>query len=266
MFFRVTRAGWAGLLVVLMDCSFGWSQSTGERHRFQLRIGASYDQGNFGTSETTKVLFAPITLRYLGERFDLGITPSFARVNNAGEARLIGGLPAVTGGSSTPDARSTAGDTVIHGHIYLLEEDTLNVTPFARVKIPSSRENTDFGTGRTDYGFGVEIDKLVSAEVLLFGDLSYTLIGNIPGMNLRDRMGGSVGVGRSISGTLFLSGLLDWRQALVAGNQDPTDLVGIVTYRLKPAIAISPHAFVGLTDSSPDFGIGMEISLRFGPR
>src|SRR4030095_11967197 len=90
------RWGFCLALVLLAGGRPGWSQSSAERDHFQIKIGASYDRGDFGTSETTRVLYAPITLRYLGERFDLSVTPSFARVNTAGGVRLIDGVPTPT--------------------------------------------------------------------------------------------------------------------------------------------------------------------------
>ena len=57
--------------------------------------------------------------------------------------------------------------------------------------------------------------------------------------------------------------MVDWRRSLIAGNADPTELVGILTYRVQPRVTISPNAYVGLNNSSADFGFGVEIGLRF---
>lgn len=74
-----------------------------------LRIGAAYDQGDFGTAETSRVFFVPITLRYVGERFDLSATPSFARVSTTGGIRLIEGVPTPTGGAAGRNPRNAFG-------------------------------------------------------------------------------------------------------------------------------------------------------------
>jgi hypothetical protein len=250
------------LLAVLWAASIPALGQDAGRDHFQLRIGTSYDQGDFGSQETTRVFFTPITLRYLGERFDVSVTPSFGRVESA-DARLISGIAAP--GNPGPNRSSTTlGDTVVRGRLYMIETGDLYVTPFAKLKLPTAPDDAELGTGRTDYGFGVEIDKLVSENVMVFGDMSYTLIGNIPGMNLRDRLGGSLGAGRSLTESIFVSGLVDWRQALIAGRPDPAEFVGMVSYRLRSGVSISPHAYVGLTDSAPDFGLGFDISFRFG--
>ena len=115
----------------------------------------------------------------------------------------------------------------------------------------------------SDFGFGVEIDKQLSS-IFIFGDAGYTVVGKVPGLSLRNRPVASFGVGKELSDTLTASGMVDWRRSYVAGNPNPTELVGIVSYRINPSVSVSPNAFVGLTDGSSDFGAGLQVSFRFG--
>jgi hypothetical protein len=236
---------------------------------FLFKIGAAYDEGDFGTLETSRVLFVPVTLRYVSSRFDISATPSFALVNTTGGVRLVEGVPTPTGENPT-EIRETAsgiGDTVIRGRVYLVDDYGADspvpaVTPFFKVKIPTARDDLNLGTGETDYGFGLEIDKQIP-PVLVFGDVSYTVIGKTPSLPLRNRPAASFGLGFRISEAVLASGLLDWRRSIIQGNENPTEVVGVVSFRLSPVVTFSPHAFVGLTDSSPDFGAGFELAFRF---
>jgi hypothetical protein len=258
------------VLLLFLTAGPAWGQQSGERDHFLFKIGAAYDQGDFGTSETSRALFLPLTLRYLGERFDVSVTPSFALVNTSGGIRLIEGVPTPTGEgiAGVRDTRSGAGDTVIRGRVYLVNDAgpgsaIPSLTPFAKVKIPTAREEMNLGTGETDYGFGLEWDKQI-APVLLFGDFSYTVIGKVAGLDLRNRPGASFGIGGRLSNAVLLSGMIDWRRSIITGNDDLAELVGVVTFRLSPAVSFSPHTFVGLTSGSSDFGAGFEIAYRFG--
>ena len=255
------------LLLLLVTSRPAWSQAETPRDHFQLKIGGFYDQGDFGTLDTTKVFFTPITLRYLGNRFDVSITPSYAQVSTIGGVRLIDGIPTrPEGGTALARVtRSGLGDTLRRGRIQLLEEGASvpAVTPFVKVKIPTARESLGLGTGKTDYGYGVEIDKQL-LPVLLFGDLSYTVMGDITGLDLQNRVGASFGVGGRVSESVVVSGLLEWRRSIFTGNPNPTELVGVINYRLSPTLTLSPNIYAGLNDSSPDFGAGLELSFRFG--
>ena len=251
--------------LLLIHTTNAWSQETTERAHFQIKIGASYDMGDYGTTDTTKVLFVPVTFRYLGERFDVSVTPSFARVDSTGGVQLIEGVPTPTGtASSTRVTNSGAGDTVVRSRFYLVEgtRSKPSISPFVKIKIPTSPSALSLGTGKTDAGFGVEVDHQIS-RTLLFGDLSYTFIGDVTGLNLRNRPAGSFGIGERITSSVVVNGMVDWRRSVLAGNPDPTDLVGVISYKVNRALTISPNVYVGLTQSTSDYGGGIEFSFRF---
>lgn len=261
------RRGLLSLLLLLLIARNASSQSKEEREHFQVKLGAFYDQGDFGSTTKTTSLYTPITLRYLGNRFDVGVTSAYSQMNSSGGIRLIDGVPTRTGGhtSLSPSTQSGVGDTLIRGRIHLLEESVAHpaVRPFARVKIPTAPANLGLGTGKTDYGFGVEVDKQFS-PILLFGDLGYTVTGKVAGLNLQNRASGSFGVGGRISDSVVLSGSVDWRRSIVVGNENPTEVVGTISYRLSPTVTVSPTTYFGLNNSSPDFGGGIELSFKFG--
>ena len=263
------RGGWCVAVatsVLLLASARGWAE---EREHFQLKLGATYDQGDFGTSNTTRTVFAPLTLKYLGDRFDLGLTASFVHIETAGGVTLIDGTPTRTAGAQRRQtSESGVGDTLLKGRYFLIDDPGPTsplpaFTPFVKIKAPTADETRNLGTGETDYGFGLEVDKQLGA-FFLFGDASYTVIGSPPGQDLRNRPAASVGVGAKLSDTVTVSGLVDWRRAVVKGRDDPADLVGILTYKLTRTISLNPYASVGLTDGSPDFGVGFELAYKFG--
>jgi hypothetical protein len=90
------------------------------------------------------------------------------------------------------------------------------------------------------------------------------VIGKVTGLNLQDRRGASLGIGGKLSESTMISGSVDWRRSIVKGNENPTELVGVITYRLSPTVTVSPTTYFGLNKSSPDFGGGAELSFRFG--
>jgi hypothetical protein len=230
-----------------------------------FRIGVGYDQGDFGTDETSRAAYVPVSLRFVANRFDLTVASSLARIDTAEGVRLIDGVPVQTG-EGAPLQESGIGDTVVRSRIFLwnsLDSDLPAVTPFVRVKIPTAREESGLGTGKTDYGFGIEVDKQVN-DLLVFGDLAYTIVGKIPGLGLRNRTAAGFGIGKQVSDKTTISGIFDWRRAIVAGNPDPAEITGVVSYKLNPVFTLSPNAFVGLTRGSSDFGAGVQMSVRFG--
>ena len=44
---------------------------------------------------------------------------------------------------------------------------------------------------------------------------------------------------------------------------DPVDLLGLVTIYMTRTLSITPNVVVGLTDGSPNWGVGIELSWKF---
>ncbi len=237
------------------------------REHFQLKIGAAYDQGDFGTRDTTRSAYLPVTLRYLGERFEVGVTAAMVYLDTESSVVIIDGIPTPTGRQRRTEDVGF-GDLIFRGRYYLVDDGGPDswvpaLTPVLKVKAPTADESKGFGTGEWDVGLGLEFDKRFEWFYIL-GDVSYTFIGDPPGQNLRDRPGASFGIGKAFTPTVSVTALLDWRRSLVRGQDDPLDLVGIVQLKLSRTVMLSPYTFIGLTNGSPDFGIGAEVSWKFG--
>ena len=61
-----------------------------------------------------------------------------------------------------------------------------------------------------------------------------------------------------------LSFEFDWRKALVRGFDDPLDLYAILGYRWTPTVQSALYAMKGLSDGSPSYGGGFDVSYKFG--
>jgi len=237
------------------------------REHFQLKVGAGYDQGDFGARDTTRSFYVPVTFLYLGERFDVVVTSLSIYLDTESSVVVIDGVP--TPSDRQRQSRAAGfGDLYFKGRYYLLEDPGLDsfvpgVAPFLKVKAPTADADKGLGTGEWDFGFGVEWDKRFR-EFFLLGDFSYTIIGDPPNQDLRNRPAASIGIGRQFTTNVSGTVLLDWRRSIVANRDDAVELTGIVQWRLARTLTLSPYAFVGLTDGSPDFGLGFEVSWRFG--
>jgi len=261
---RLIRVFGSILAMVLLEATPGWAQ----REHFQLKFGAGYDQGDFGTSETTHTVYAPVTLRYLGEHFDVGVTASLIYLDSPRDVTVVDGRPTVTGQATGRDQVAGIGDTIIRARYFLVDDPGPGswyggFAPFVKVKLPTGDEDRGLGTGEYDFGLGVEFDKQFADIFFIFGDVSYTFMGDPPGQNFRDRPGASLGLGVRL-GTVTASAMLDWRRAILSGNDDPLEVLAALAVKASPTTTITPYAFMGLTDGSPDWGIGIEVSYRFG--
>jgi hypothetical protein len=238
-----------------------------EREHFQLKVGAAYDQGDFGTPDTSRAAYVPVTLRYLGERWDVAVTGALIHLRSESSVVVVDGVPVPVERRDETDATGF-GDLVFKGRYFAVEDPgpgspIPTLAPFVKVKVPTADEDEGLGTGEWDVGLGLEWDKYFDKFYLL-GDLSYTFMGDPPDQNFRNRPGASIGAGTFLTPNVALTGLLDWRRAIVDGREDALELVALLQVRLSRVLTLTPNAFVGLTEGSPDFGVGIELSWRFG--
>jgi hypothetical protein len=255
------------VITVLVVCAgASWGQSKAPA-RFTFKTGMGYDQGTFGAADVSRAAYAPFSLRYTGNKFEVGVSSAFARIDTAGGVRLIDGVPTQTDSSNGPLQESGIADTTVRSRFFLVVDEGRgsarpSITPFVKIKLPTADETRGLGTGKTDYGFGVELDKEIG-RIFLFGDLGYTVVGKIPSLPFRDRPSASIGIGKQLGENVSVSSLIDWRRSIIAGNPNPTELVGSLAYRVNRRVTITPNAFVGLTDGSSDFGLGMQVGFKF---
>lgn len=235
--------------------------------RMTFRVGVGYDRADLGFPQTTTGTYVPFSFRYTGSLMELGVSSGIARIDTLGGVRLIDGVPTRISPRGAPLQETGIADTTIRSRFFMLIDrgrDTAvpTVIPYVRVKLPTAPEEKGLGTGKVDYGFGAELDKDVG-PVFLTGELGYTVVGKIPALGLRNRPSTSFGVGRQVAENFTAIGFVDWRRSIVAGNPNPTELVGVVNWRLSPTVSVTPNAYIGLSDGSPGFGAGLQFGFRF---
>lgn len=244
-------------------------RATPGREHFQLKLTPGYEQGDYGAHGTTEIFAVPLTLRYLGDTWDLSATFSYLHVESPGNVTFVAGQPVpVEGAAGRRRVDAGFGDIVLKGRYYLVEDSgelpsLPSITPLLRLKLPTAN-SPELGTGEPDFGFGVEFDKTFGRSFIVFGDVTYTIIGEPSGQDFRNRPGASIGAGYRVSNVVTVSALLDWRGAISERQSDPVDLMGFVSFKVTPTFTASPYLSVGLTNGSSDVGIGVELSYKFG--
>lgn len=256
------------LLVFLIAPKTGWSV---EREHLQIITGVSYEEGDFGTGVNSKTVIAPLTVRYLGDRFDLGLTLPFVYQDSSDAVTIVGGQPEQFRDDPVSLALDSlapgVGDLTLKGRIYLFDDPGLDsflpsIAPFGKVKFPTADESSGLGTGKFDYGFGLEFDKQIY-DFFLFSNLGYTFIGKPSNTNVRDKISAGGGFGYRIFSRLSVSAALEWSRSLIRDRDDPLDVIPSISLGITRKLSLSPYASIGLSDGSPDYGVGFALSYRF---
>lgn len=141
-------------------------------------------------------------------------------------------------------------------------------TPIARprraVKAPLASASSGFGTGQWDYGGGIATAGLLGGPFLL-ADATYWVLGDAPGLRLRNTLAYGVSVGRpSRDGRFAMMASATGSTSALSGVVAPVQVGLGAGYRPASGRALSASAAIGLTRSAPDvtLGMGWSVPLR----
>ncbi len=154
------------------------------------------------------------------------------------------------------------GDPLAHADFRLWKEGavlpSLRIT--ADVKAPIADVDRGFGTGAWDYSAGLSLAKSLG-RTMLFTDLAYWVLGDLPDLELKDPLAYSFGFGHALPGGRvgLLASVFGYTRIL-EGVDPPAQVSLGLSYLLGSGRSLIGSAAFGLSESSPD------VSFSFGWR
>jgi hypothetical protein len=154
------------------------------------------------------------------------------------------------------------GDPLLNMSAVVTAASRVSLTLGAGVKLPLT-DTTSFGTGEWDYGGSVSLLYRLGYTSSLRVNLGYWHLGDLPGLELNDPVMGSVSftylAPSGWGGLVSVSGSTSAIPEFAA----PAYLGATIT-RVAGGRTFGLHASVGLTESAPDFTVG--VNWRLGLR
>lgn len=237
-----------------------------EAKEWKISASANYETGKYGTDTTTDTLYLPVTLkRYFLDRGDISLTVPYISQTSSPEVINIGGTPSRIRQAPGPAVTSSGlGDIILRGSYYLLTED--KETPFdlnfaGKIKIPTADDSRGLGTGEFDAGFGLEFAKSISSGFMGYFDIYYTAIGDPPGLDLDDRIVFDAGISRKLDPFWTLSAFYEESTPLIKSDPNLRDVLVSFEYKASERARVFFGATLGLTDTSPDYGLSAGASI-----
>lgn len=252
-------------------------------NHFSIDTGANFSSGDYGGDTTTDIWSAPFTAAYRTDRWTLTLTVPYVHIRGSGSVipgtgpvdnsnplgrglgDLLGGGSS-SGGSTSRAATSASGfgDVVASaGYALLSSADrsfALDLT--GKVKFGTADVNKGLGTGQNDYGLSVDSYKVLG-KWTPFGGVGWMSYGSSPYIKLKNGMNANAGVDYRIESSDSVGVSYNYRQRIAAGGPTQSEVTAYWNHQLNDSLRVQSHALGGLTNGSPDWGVGASINYSF---
>ncbi len=219
--------------------------------RASAGLAFDFSRGKFETDKHLDTLSLQPALRFESDNFAVRGSLPFYRLEGAIEA-----------GSEAPtETEWGVGDLSL--------DFTYTLYPFVRggpfldfmtrIKVPTA--NDLFGTGDVDVTVLMSAYQVLGFGVAAIGDFGIRLRG---GGLYRDTLQAAFVLGSQAQGSVGMWLAYDWRESpLPSVRSDEHELTPFLSIPLGEQLRVEPYCVIGLSQGSPDWGVGSSIWWRF---
>lgn len=244
----------AGALVVL--------SAQAQEGTLTLGAGLHYSSGDYGTGTTTRITSLAGTAQY--ETGPWVYKASVPYLEVSGESAVIPGFGRVRGGPAPRRTEAGLGDIVLSATYatYYDRASTLGIDLTGKVKLPTADEEKGLGTGEVDFAFLADGYRSFG-RVAGFAGLGYHILGDAPGLPLRNVWSANVGASYKVDERDSVGAMLDGRERVAPGASPQRELTAFAIRKLAGNWKAQLYALIGLADGSPDWGAGLSVARPF---
>lgn len=226
-----------------------------ENGKFSLEAGMDYNTGNYGSTQSSSILYVPVTGRYQGKSWSMKLTVPYLEIS--GPYNVINGIGPTGITTVASSTRSGLGDVILAGtrNAYYGASSGLVVNLTGKIKFGTADSSKGLGTGKNDYAFQTDIYKM-TGRFASFGTLGYKIYGKPAGYKLNNGyyglLGGSYRFDKNINGGVMFA---------LAQKSSPTgsprmETIFFASRILDRNLKAQGYVLKGFTKSVPSWGVG----------
>lgn len=245
-----------GYLIVLANVTaFAQDRET----ELTFASGAEFTNGSYGGDVDIEDLYVPFTATINYGRVEYRLSVPYLSVRAPEGTVIIDGEPVP--GIGDLSTESGLGDVIASATVFdVINNQRLGFAMdlTGKVKFGTADEDKGLGTGKNDYSVQADFYKF-SNQVTLLGSVGYKFRGDPAAADLNNVLMGSVGAIYKFTPALRSGLIFDFREASANDSDSVQELTGFVSRRIGENWRLQVFAMTGFTDSSPDWGGGIQI-------
>lgn len=247
-----------------------------------IGTGADYSTGDYGSDVTTEIWSVPFTASYRSDHWTFGLSIPYVRVHGSGNVipgtgpvdntnplgrgldQLLGGGGAAPAGGRASTAASGVGDVVASAGYRLFSSDdrSFGLVVTGKVKFGTADVNQGLGTGENDYGVALDTYKTLG-KWTPFGGVGWTNYTSSPYIKLDNAVHANAGLDYRLADRDNVGVAYNYRQRIAAGGASQSEVTAYWAHKFNPRLRLQGRATGGMTNGSPDWGIGTSINYSF---
>lgn len=246
-----------GCLIVLHSVA---AVAQNDDAKFTLSAGAEFTSGTYGGDVDIEDTYVPLTAAVSYGRIGLRLSVPYLSVN-APEGTIFDPDGEPVPGSGALTTESGLGDII--GSVTLYDvfknrELGLAMDLTGKVKFATADEDKGLGTGESDYSIQADFFKFAE-QLTLLGSVGYKFRGDPSGVDLDDVLIASAGGIYRFTPEVKGGLIFDYRESSISGSDSIQELTGFISRRISEDWRLQVFVLTGFTDSSPDWGGGLQV-------
>jgi hypothetical protein len=234
-----------------------------ETQKFSLGTGVFYSTGKYGGTQSTDILYVPVTGKYQSNGWTLKLTVPYLRITGPGN--VLNGV-GLTGNPNAP-ARSTQsglGDVIaaVSRKVYDGGASGFMVNLTGKIKLGTADSTKGLGTGQNDYALQTDLSQS-TGNLTTFGSIGYKVYGSPAAYTLNNVFYGSLGVDYKFNHETNGGALLTMRQKALATGFAHREALLFLNHKFDKSWKAQGYILKGFTNGSPSLGAGGSIDYLF---
>ena len=221
-----------------------------------------YSSGNYGKPRETSLWELSPYLQYRNGRARLRLSVPYLSVTTT---RQVLTRRDSLGHRSTVEQSTThsgVGDVSLSGdYTFPAVGYGFNLIPYANVKLGTA--STRLGTGENDYELGLGVTRAVGSSFFPFAHAGYRWVGKSDLYTLNSYPTYDAGVSYRLWRGSYLTAMFYGHPASQPSSATAAEASVAWNYSPKPQYGLQVYVVKGLSNGSPDFGVGIGGTFRF---
>jgi hypothetical protein len=229
-----------------------------------LSTGIDFSSGDYGETDNTEIVYLPLTIKHTAFPWSAKLTVPYISITGPDSVTAgTDGTVINTDTASTQTTDSGLGDTVASLSYAL--DTWWNSAPYvdltAKIKFPTADSEKRLGTGETDYQAQLDIAHTMG-RLTPFATLGYKIMGDTQETDFNNVLYTSLGANQRLTDTFSAGFSFDFMEATTTTNSDRKEIMGYLNWKISRTLSVNTYAVTGFTDASPDYAVGMQITVR----